>query len=358
MMARRSKTENDTPRALANGSQAPETGSKIAVVAKWLRRIFSTVLVLAVLAAVGVVSVALVQGTWQVNPVDSGSMRPGFAVGGVVISERLPLDQLVLRDVMVFASPDDPAKLIVHRIVEMSKSKSGQLEIRTQGDANNVRDPWTLTIKGHYAYVVRWSLPLLGYVAIAYQNNRGLVLLAAGLLLIAAAASAILKQRRRDEKPDASDESESSESLDSAATWGTGPADDDAAPPSAEVIDAQSESAQWGHREPGPPGPASKTETPDSDAEATTVTSDMATSEAAMSPPLSSGESVPPLPSTSEAETPVSDADVTPATMEFATSEGKSIESESQSAGESELPSDSSSPKKISWRQRFGAKES
>src|ERR1035438_8927486 len=181
--------------------------SKTSTVAKWARRIFATVLVLAVLAAVGVVSIGLVQGTWQVNPVDSGSMRPGFAVGGVVISERIPVDQLVLRDVMVFASPDNPAKLIVHRIVAMSKSKSGQLEILTQGDANNVRDPWTLTIKGNYAYIVRWSLPLLGYVAIAYQNNHGLVLLAAGILLIAAAASAIIKQRRRDEEPDESGES-------------------------------------------------------------------------------------------------------------------------------------------------------
>ena len=146
--------------------------SKTSAVAKWARKIFATVLVLAVLAAVGVVSIALVQGTWQVNPVVSGSMRPGFAVGGVVISERIPVDQLVLRDVMVFASPDDPAKLIVHRIVAMSKSKSGQLEIMTQGDANIVRDPWKLTIKGNYAYVVRWSLPLLGYVAIAYQIGR------------------------------------------------------------------------------------------------------------------------------------------------------------------------------------------
>src|ERR1039458_7213059 len=91
--------------------------SKTSTVAKWPRSIFATVLVLVVLAAVGVAGIALVQGTWQVNPVVSGSMRPGFAVGGVVISERIPVDQLALRDVMVFARPDDPAKLTVQRIV-------------------------------------------------------------------------------------------------------------------------------------------------------------------------------------------------------------------------------------------------
>src|ERR1019366_1101231 len=100
--------------------------SKTSAVAKWPRRIFATVLVLAVLAAAGVASIALIQGTWQVNPVLTGSMRPGLSVGGVVISERIPVDKLVLRDVMVFASPDDPANLIVHRIVSLSNNKSGQ----------------------------------------------------------------------------------------------------------------------------------------------------------------------------------------------------------------------------------------
>jgi signal peptidase len=223
-------------------------------VAQWLRRIISTVVVLAVLAGVGVVSVALIQGSWQVNPVVSGSMRPGFAVGGVVISERLPVDQLVLRDVMVFVSPDDPSKLIVHRIVAMSKNKSGQWEIRTQGDANDVRDPWTLTIRGNYAYVVRWSLPLLGYVAVAYQNNHGLVLLGAGIVLIAAAATAILKQRRRDEEPDASDDSGSTESLDSAVTSPASPVEDVAVTSRAATIDAQPmESSSQSLVESGPP---------------------------------------------------------------------------------------------------------
>jgi len=129
-----------------------------------------------------VAAVSLVQGTWQMNPVVSGSMRPGFAVGGVVISERIPVNQLVLRDVIVFKDPENPADLIVHRIVHMTVNKSGQTFIKTRGDANNTEDPWTFTIQGKYAYVVRWSVPLLGYAAVAYQNHRGLVLLGAGIL--------------------------------------------------------------------------------------------------------------------------------------------------------------------------------
>jgi signal peptidase I len=309
-MARRSKTrDNDTSAVTVSsntedgspGSVARPRFSKFVILAKWLRRIFSTIVVLVVLAAVGVGSVALIHGTWQVNPVVSGSMRPGFAVGGVVISERIPVDQLVLRDVMVFASPDNPAKLMVHRIVVMSKNKSGQLVIKTQGDANNVRDPWTLTIRGNYAYVVRWSLPLLGYLAVAYENNRGLVLLAAGIVLIAAAAAAILKQRRRGEAPEEPDESESTKSLDTAATSPTSAVEDAAVPSSIAESNAN---------------PIDSTpESPASDLEDAAVPSSIAESDA--------------IPMESSAENP----------------------------GESEPPIDAPSPQRPQWRRRFGMKE-
>jgi hypothetical protein len=56
---------------------------------------------------------------------------------------------------------------MVHRIIKLAKGGSGQFLINTQGDANTVRDPWTLTILGKHAYRVRWSLPLIGYAAVA-----------------------------------------------------------------------------------------------------------------------------------------------------------------------------------------------
>jgi signal peptidase len=124
-------------------------------------------------------------------------MRPGLAVGGVVISERVPVDHLAVRDVIVFRDPNEPSKQVVHRIVKMTVGSSGSPLINTQGDANTVRDLWTLTISGKYAYRVRWSIPLLGYVAIAYQNNHGFFLLGAGIVLILLAVTAVFEPRRR-----------------------------------------------------------------------------------------------------------------------------------------------------------------
>ena len=123
-------------------------------------------------------------------------MRPGLAVGGLAISERVPVDRLVVRDVIVFRDPNNPAKQVVHRIVRLRTSKSGQILINTQGDANTVRDPWTLTIRGRYAYMVRWTVPLVGYLGVAYQNNRGFVLLGVGVALVLASAGIVLSSIR------------------------------------------------------------------------------------------------------------------------------------------------------------------
>ena len=181
--------EVGTPRTSAH------RGLSFATWAKRLRTFVAYVLLLAVLGGAGICAFALVQGTWMVTPVLSGSMRPGLAVGGVAISQRVPVDSLTLREVIVFSDPFKPSEQIVHRIVRITKNSSGQLLFNTQGDANNVRDPWTITIKGAYIYRARWTVPLLGYVANSYQNHRGDYLLGAGIFLILIAVTTVLETR-------------------------------------------------------------------------------------------------------------------------------------------------------------------
>jgi signal peptidase I len=183
--------EEGTPRTSARPH------SKFATWARRLRMVVAYVLLLAVLGAAGVAAFALVQGTWEVTPILSGSMRPGLAVGGVVISQRVPVDSLHVRDVIVFANPYKPSEQIVHRIVRITKGPGGKLLFKTQGDANTVRDPWNLAIPGGYVYRARWTVPLLGYVANAYQNHRGFFLLGAGIVLILIAVSTVLGTRPR-----------------------------------------------------------------------------------------------------------------------------------------------------------------
>ncbi len=196
--------EDVTPPVVEEGTPPVEVGTprtsarpsfSFATWAKRLRAFVAYVLLLAVLGGAGICAFALVQGTWEVTPVLSGSMRPGFSVGGAAISQRVPVDSLAVRDVIIFNDPLKPAEQIVHRIVRITKNKSGQLQFNTQGDANTVRDPWTITIRGNDVYRVRWSVPLLGYVANSYQNHRGDYLLGAGIVLILIALTTILETR-------------------------------------------------------------------------------------------------------------------------------------------------------------------
>ena len=95
----------------------------------------------------------------------------------------------------MFRDPVNPTEQVVHRIVKLDHTESGQTLINTQGDANTARDPWTLTVQGQSAYKVRWSLPLVGYAAVAFQNDRGFVLLGIGTVLIGSAVSVIFNGR-------------------------------------------------------------------------------------------------------------------------------------------------------------------
>jgi hypothetical protein len=84
----------------------------------------------------------------------------------------------------------------VHRIVLITEGPGGKLMFNTQGDANNVRDPWTLSIQRDSIYRARWSVPLIGYIALAYQNHRGFFLLGAGIVLILIAVFTLLEARQ------------------------------------------------------------------------------------------------------------------------------------------------------------------
>jgi signal peptidase I len=153
------------------------------------------VAVLVVLAGAG--ATAVISGRYQLRPVLSGSMRPGLPVGGIVVTERVPVSSLQVRDVVVFHSPDQPQELIVHRIISLTPGPSG-LVVKTQGDANTIPDPWTVSLRGDTAYRAVYSLPLVGYVAVWAHGPAGrLALMITGLLIILAAAASGLIARRR-----------------------------------------------------------------------------------------------------------------------------------------------------------------
>jgi len=130
---------------------------------------------------------------WHATPVLSGSMRPGLQPGDVVVTQRVPVSDLQVRDVIVFHPPGESERLTVHRIVELTV-KGGTTSITTWGDANSTADPAVASLSGTTAYRMARVVPLLGYPALWLQNgNRGLLSIALGTILLITAAATLLR---------------------------------------------------------------------------------------------------------------------------------------------------------------------
>lgn len=169
-------------------AQAPSKARASAVAKS--RKVLGSIVLIVLLAVAGLSASALFSGRWMASPVLSGSMRPGFAVGGLVIGQQVPLKSLSVRDVIVFKNPDNGEQM-VHRIISLEASGPGAIKVKTQGDANADPDPWTVTISQPSVYRIRWSVPLVGYLVVAFQNHRGYVLLGAGVVLLILGATTL-----------------------------------------------------------------------------------------------------------------------------------------------------------------------
>lgn len=132
-------------------------------------------------------------GRWHATPVLSGSMRPGLQPGDVVVTQRVPVSDLQVRDVVVFHPPNQSQRQTVHRIVKLTV-KGGTTSITTWGDANRVADPEVSSLEGATAYRMVRVVPLLGYPAVWLQNaNHGGLVIALGAILLIAAAVMVLR---------------------------------------------------------------------------------------------------------------------------------------------------------------------
>jgi signal peptidase I len=143
--------------------------------------------------ALGLAGYQVASGQWHATPVLSGSMRPGVQPGDVVVTQRVAISDLHVRDVVVFHPPDEGDRLTVHRIVKLT-AKGGTTSITTWGDANTVADAAVSSLAGTTAYRVVRVVPLLGYPAMWLQNgDHGKLAIALGVILLIAAGTIVLR---------------------------------------------------------------------------------------------------------------------------------------------------------------------
>jgi signal peptidase I len=144
--------------------------------------------------------VVLACGWLRVTPVLSGSMRPGISPGDAVLTQRVESGSLRTGDIIVVRTPPEyGGGQIMHRVASVAHS-GGATIVTTQGDANNVADPWHAVLPPT-VYRERVVLPYLGWVVNVRTHGGAFVLLAIGAalaVLLGARRVARVRQLRRD----------------------------------------------------------------------------------------------------------------------------------------------------------------
>ena len=127
------------------------------------RRLVRLALFLGIGFSVGIGAALTVPAALGMHPftVLSGSMEPTIHTGDIVVVRSVsPLDARV-GDVVMFRSPEQPAKLITHRMISM-RVRGETVYVVTRGDANTGVERWSVPTTGTIGRA-EYRIPKLGY---------------------------------------------------------------------------------------------------------------------------------------------------------------------------------------------------
>ena len=165
----------------------------------WLRQVFAWLVILGVVVVLA--AAVLVPRLSGATPytVLTGSMRPIYPPGTLVVVKPLDPDRIRVGDVVTYQLESGRPAVATHRVTDVTHNLAGEMSFTTQGDANESADAEPVRsaqVRGKLWY----SLPYLGYVndVISARQRQGAVLLVAiGLMGYAAAMFVAVFGERR-----------------------------------------------------------------------------------------------------------------------------------------------------------------
>ena len=113
----------------------------------------------AILLAIGILPHT---GWYRTLTVLSGSMRPTFNPGDMIVVRPEALRDVRVGQVISYNVPTGARQLETHRVIKVLKGGDEPV-VQTQGDANNWRDPWTAKLQGGRAWRLTLVVPYIGF---------------------------------------------------------------------------------------------------------------------------------------------------------------------------------------------------
>lgn len=111
--------------------------------------------------------------------ITGGSMSGTFERGSLAFEKSVPVADLKVGDIITYRPPVEAGVegLVTHRIVDIDRGTDAD-RIRTKGDANQARDPWTFQLDENTQPRVVYTVPYAGYafLALADRDVRMLVI--------------------------------------------------------------------------------------------------------------------------------------------------------------------------------------
>jgi signal peptidase len=154
-------------------------------------RFLSTLQTAVLILAVGlmlVVGLGPRLGRYQFITVLSGSMKPTYDAGDLILVRPQPMGSIRPGQVIVYHVPTGDRQVVAHRVVKiLSGEGTAHPVVQTKGDANNGVDPWTAQLTGGQVWVYTLTIPYAGHAIQVLREpsvHRILLYGAAGLLLI------------------------------------------------------------------------------------------------------------------------------------------------------------------------------
>ncbi|MGO2052182.1 MAG: signal peptidase I [Glutamicibacter sp.] len=150
----------------------------------WSGQVASWLALFVVLALIAVMIVIPKLGGATAYTVLTGSMRPEFPPGSLIVVRPADMEEIRIGDVVTYQLTSGEPEVVTHRVAAVSSTLSGETQFTLRGDANNTDDDPVRPeqIRGKLWY----SMPLLGFInsAISGQQRTWLTWAAAGSLLV------------------------------------------------------------------------------------------------------------------------------------------------------------------------------